>query len=303
MYLQPINDGKVVGLVSDFAGSACDFACRAPPAAMDLSLKNFDIYLTDQQIRVPMGKGKIFHLADLYNSKACKEQWIARWGEESYADKEGNVKKLFAFFLDVQDQFLIEYRAMIPGMVEAVEDLRAEGKLIGSTTGYTGDQTELLLDLTGEDGYRVDSSVSADGTTFKWVKDHYERGTMLTPEGRPKPWMCLGNPRLLNAPPVMAWVKYEDTGKGITAARDAGMWAVGAGGTGSELNLARGEELTDEELEPRIKVATEKLFDAGAHYVIRNPTKLVDLVHHIESRLARGHFPSRESQEVRLWGE
>jgi beta-phosphoglucomutase-like phosphatase (HAD superfamily) len=109
----------------------------------------------------------------------------------------------------------------------------------------------------------------------------------------PGPWMALANVLELGIADVRACIKIDDTVPGITEGRAAGMWTVGLSLSGNEtgLSLAELDTLLPAGLARYRDIASSKLIDAGAHYVIDSIAGLPAIVDAIEARLARGEQP------------
>ena len=97
----------------------------------------------------------------------------------------------------------------------------------------------------------------------------------------------------LSLSPVESVVKIGDTEVDMGEGLSGGMWAVGVSVTGNEvgLNAADFAALPAPERDRLNKVATERLYAAGAHYVIDRFTDIVPVLDKIEERLAAGEKP------------
>jgi phosphonoacetaldehyde hydrolase len=111
--------------------------------------------------------------------------------------------------------------------------------------------------------------------------------------GRPKPWMAAEVAAALDAWPLAAVVKVDDTLPGIGEGLHAGMWTVGVARTGNELGLDEAEAaaLPADELAARLAAARARFAGAGAHYVINSVADLLPVIDDIERRLAAGETP------------
>ena len=94
--------------------------------------------------------------------------------------------------------------------------------------------------------------------------------------------------------PPRAVVKVGDTIPDIDEALSAGVWSVAVAQTGSELALSEDElaALPSEERDRRTAIAREKLFAAGADYVIDSVRDLPALLPTIEARMRDQHTPA-----------
>src|SRR5208283_4258580 len=128
---------------------------------------------------------------------------------------------------------LAKYADLIPGTLEAVAAFRQRGMKVGSTTGYTTEMMEVLLEEAKKRAYVPDTSVCA----------------AQVPAGRPHPWMCLQNALNLQLYPMEAFVKVGDTLPDIAEGLNAGMWSIGLAKPGNELGLTEQEVVA---LEPEV---------------------------------------------------
>jgi phosphonoacetaldehyde hydrolase len=184
---------------------------------------------------------------------------------------------MFQDFIPLQLDCLADYADLIPGTLAAVADFRKRGLKVGSTTGYTGDMMKLLLSEARKRGYEPDSTVCATDV----------------PAGRPEPWMCLENAKLLGVYPMESMVKVGDTLPDIEEGLNAGMWTIGLAKTGNEIGLNEGEisQLAPDDLNAKLNRASTRMAQTGAHYVVDGIWDVPAVLDHIQARLARGERP------------
>jgi beta-phosphoglucomutase-like phosphatase (HAD superfamily) len=114
--------------------------------------------------------------------------------------------------------------------------------------------------------------------------------------GRPKPWMSTRVAEALDAYPLFACVKVDDTLPGIAEGLNAGMWAVGVARSGNEMGLDEQEDAALLAAQPaahaaRLAAARERMRAAGAHYVVDSVKDLLPVLDEINARLAKGETP------------
>jgi phosphonoacetaldehyde hydrolase len=155
--------------------------------------------------------------------------------------------------------------------------MRKQGLKIGSTTGYTGEMMQLLLEEARRRGYEPDSTVCATDV----------------PAGRPEPWMCLRNAEMLRVFPMEAIVKIGDTLPDIEEGLNAGMWTIGLAKTGNEMGLNAQEvaALPQDELDHRLARACKRMYQTGAHYVVDSIADVLPILEQLNQRLAKGERP------------
>ncbi|WP_083496985.1 phosphonoacetaldehyde hydrolase [Brevibacillus choshinensis] len=258
-------------VVFDWAGTMVDYGCFAPLAVFLQVFKNRGIELTAEEAREPMGMLKRDHIQTL-----CKMERVATLWQEKYGrtPDENDVDELYADFEPMLMETLHEYATPVPGAVELANRLRTQGIKLGSTTGYTRKMMDVVTVSAKEQGYAPDVLVTPSEV----------------PAGRPYPWMCYQNAMLLDCYPMGAMVKVGDTTSDMKEGRNAGMWTVGVLKGGSELGLSQEEvqQLPEEVLEEKLARATERLLEAGAHYVIDEIGCLDEVLAQINERMAVG---------------
>ena len=111
--------------------------------------------------------------------------------------------------------------------------------------------------------------------------------------GRPKPWLSTRVAETLDAFPLWACVKVDDTLPGIAEGTNAGMWTVGVARSGNENGLSEEEDAALAAKDPdahrqRLQAARERFVAAGANYVIDSVADLGPVLEDIEKQLAAG---------------
>ena len=210
-------------VIMDWAGTAVDYGCFAPlNAFLKVFKEEKGIEITLRQAREPMGMLKIDHIRAILSMPDVTEKFTARyhrmWNEEDVNEMYQSFEKhLFAS--------LTEFTDPIPGVVETLEGLRAQGIRIGSTTGYTGAMMDIVRPGAEAKGYRVDNLVTPDSL----------------PAGRPAPYMIFQNMIDLRIPSVQQVVKVGDTLADIREGVNAGVWSVGLITGSNEMGLTEEE--------------------------------------------------------------
>lgn len=111
--------------------------------------------------------------------------------------------------------------------------------------------------------------------------------------GRLGLWMALQNVIELGIDSVAHCIKVDDAAPGIEEGRNAGMWSVGLALSGNEFGKTWDEyqSISADDTTQLRQQAANKLFTAGAHYVIGTLAELPDLIEKINIRLANGERP------------
>ncbi|HXX21977.1 MAG TPA: phosphonoacetaldehyde hydrolase [Terriglobia bacterium] len=266
--------GPLKAVILDWAGTTMDYGCFAPAVVFIEVFKRKGVALTMEQAREPMGAHKKVHIRMISGMEAVRRMWQDAHGR---LPDEADVETMFQDFVPLQLACLANYADLIPGTLEALASFRQRGLKIGSTTGYTAEMMEVLLEEAKKRSYVPDSSVCA----------------AQVPAGRPHPWMCLQNAMNLQLYPMEAFVKVGDTLPDIAEGLNAGMWTIGVAKTGNELGLTEREisALEPEVLKAKIDRAYQRMHQAGAHYVVDSIGDVPPILDDINARLARGEGP------------
>jgi phosphonoacetaldehyde hydrolase len=266
--------GPLAAVILDWAGTTVDYGCFAPTAVFLEVFHRRGIELTVEQARGPMGTEKRDHIATIAAMEPVARAWRERHGRPCGED---DIDSMYGEFIPLQLASIAEHADIIPGTLEAIAAFRERALRIGTTTGYNAEMMAVLAPEARKRGYEPDSMVCPSDV----------------PAGRPLPWMCFQNAINLGAYPMEALLKVGDTAPDIEEGLNAGMWTVGVAKTGNEMGLTEAEvdALPAAELEARLAAAREKLYAAGAHYVVDGIGDVPALLDDIESRLARGERP------------
>lgn len=266
--------GPLKAVILDWAGTTMDYGCYAPAEVFMEVFKRQGVEITIEQARAPMGAHKKVHIAAIAAMPDVARRWQAKYGRPC---SEEDIEAMFREFVPLQLACLPDYADLIPGTLDAVAEFRRRGLKIGSTTGYTGEMMMLLQEEARKRGYAPDSTVCATDV----------------PAGRPYPWMCLQNALNLQLYPLEAYVKVGDTLPDIEEGLNAGMWTVGLAKTGNEMGLTEAEiaGLPEAVREARLARAYERMYAAGAHYVVDGIGDVPPLLDEIEGRLGNGERP------------
>ncbi|MEE4275730.1 MAG: phosphonoacetaldehyde hydrolase [Thermoleophilia bacterium] len=261
----------VRAVVFDWAGTTVDYGCMAPVEAFTGALAAHGVEVGEDDVRRSMGRPKRDHLAALLALPEVVARWADRYGR---APSQHDIDMVYNEVARLMGAAALERADPLPGVVEAVAELRGRGIKIGSCTGYPRGLMDSLGPATAARGYAPDVVVTSDDV----------------PRGRPAPHMCYLNAVRLDTYPLGQMVKVGDTVLDVREGRAAGMWTVGTLLGGSEVGLSRDAEraLGPAELEERLTAARARLQEAGAHYVLRSIAGLPEIVADIDRRLALG---------------
>lgn len=262
-------------LIFDWAGTLVDFGSLAPTQIFVDAFKSFDINISLQQARGPMGLSKWQHIRTLLDDPSIAAQWQGATGR---APTDSDVDALYARFMPMQIAKVGQYSQAIDGAAATLAWARERGLKIGSCSGYPREVLDVLLPLAAQEGI---------------APDHVVAGDELAAGGRPGPFMALANVLALAIGDVAAVIKVDDTVPGIEEGLRAGMWSVGVSVSGNEVGCTRAElaAMAPAQVQAAKAHAEARLRAAGAHYVIDSVADLPTVVKLIEARLAAGERP------------
>ena len=262
---------KIKLAVFDWAGTTVDYGCFAPVQVFLEIFKEKGIDVTLEEARAPMGLLKIDHIKAMLSGERVAGLW-----EEKYKRKwnEEDVNELYSTFETKLFKILAEYTEPVPHCVETIKKIREMGIKIGSTTGYTQEMMEIVTAGAAEKGYTPDFYITPS----------------LVPAGRPAPYMIYQNMLVLEEWDSDCVIKVGDTISDIKEGRNAKVWTVGLLKGSSELGLSKEEVETIEEseLKEKMEYTAQKMFAAGAHFVIEDISKVPMIIGVINKRLAAG---------------
>jgi phosphonoacetaldehyde hydrolase len=251
----------ITAVILDWAGTTVDHGSLAPVAAMRALFSSVGLDVTTEEIRASMGLHKKDHIRAIAEAHG----------------RGGEVDALYEAFIPKQMESLVDHSGVIAGVSDAVNRMRHRGLKIGSTTGYNRAMLDYVKERAKTQGYAPDCALCPDDVGG----------------GRPMPWMCFAAAVFLRVYPMATMVKIGDTETDIAEGRNAGMWTIGVARTGNEVGLSQREwdALGDGARDGLLRVARDKLYAAGADYVIDTVADVDDALDGIEERLARGERP------------
>ena len=259
---------KIECVIMDWAGTAIDYGCFAPVSAFLESFRAIGIEVTAEEARRPMGLTKIDHVRALFDmpriGKCFEDLYHRSYNEEDVQGRYEDFQRLLFSTLK-------EYTTPIPHVIETLDQLRAQGIKIGSTTGYTREMMDVVIPAAAAKGYQTENCVTSDGL----------------PGGRPYPYMIYKTMCDLAVPSRMSVLKYGDTISDIKEGVNAGVWTVGAIIGSNEMGLTEEEflQLSAEDRKQKMAEVRHRMYAAGADYVVDDITELPALIEAINKRM------------------
>ena len=268
------NPSKLQAAILDWAGTVVDFGSFAPTQIFVEAFAEFDVQVSIEEARGPMGMGKWDHIRTLCDQPQITERYKKAFGR---APTDADVTAIYERFMPLQIEKIAEHSALIPGALETIAKLREQGIKIGSCSGYPAQVMAKVVELAATNGYIADHVVATDEV----------------PNGRPWPAQALANVIALGIDDVGACVKIDDTVPGILEGRRAGMWTVALVCSGNALGLTHEQyKALDPATLASERTRIHALF-AGSrpHYLIDTISDLPDVITDINRRLAKGEMP------------
>ena len=268
--------GKVQALILDWSGTTADAYVLAPAVVFVDVFKKHGVEITMTEARGPMGLRKDLHIKVLTEEPEIRDRWKAIHGK---IPDQGNVDAMFEDFVPMQLDCLRKYTTLLPGVAEMTQAIQKQGIKIGSTTGFVRSMVDILEEDAKGQGYIPDASVAGDE---------------VVNGARPKPFMVYRNLDLLDVHPIQSVIKVDDTISGVGEALEAGCWGVGIARYSNYMDINSLEEadaMDPADFERRVEKSRQILRSCGPHYVIDEPSELIDVVADVNRRLANGERP------------
>jgi phosphonoacetaldehyde hydrolase len=244
-------------VILDWAGTMVDFGCEAPVKALIEAFGAEGVRIDEAAARRDMGKAKVDHVRSLLQQPAVAAAWQVRHGRSAQPE---DVAVLVTRLVPLMRDYAARTSTLIPGARETVDQLRAAGLRVASSTGYTREMLQPLLARAAEQGY-VPEHVVCSGET---------------PTGRPSPLMIYKACAELGVWPLSRVVKVDDAEVGIAEGKAAGAFTVGvASGNTLGLSLEALQALSASERTRRVESARQALLAAGANLAIDSIADLV----------------------------
>ena len=268
------NPTQLQAAILDWAGTVVDFGSFAPTQIFVEAFAEFDVQVSIEEARGPMGMGKWDHIRTLCDVPAIAERYRTVFGRTPTDD---DVTAIYNRFMPLQIEKIAVHSALIPGALDTLTGLRNGGLKIGSCSGYPRVVMDKVVELAAQNGYVADHVVATDET----------------PNGRPWPAQALANVIALGIDDVAACVKVDDTVPGILEGRRAGMWTVALVCSGNALGLTwEGyRALSAEKLESERQRIHALFAGSRPHYLIDTINELPEVIADINRRLAQGEMP------------
>lgn len=259
---------SIKAVIFDWAGTMIDFGCMAPVNAFISAFEEKNIQITLSEAREPMGLAKRDHVKAILNGERVKNEWNKIYNSPP-TDED-----IDAIYHIVTPKMMLEIEnnsEPIEGIIEIIEKLKSQGIKIGSTTGYIDIMMEKIIPAAAAKGLIVDSAINSSDCK----------------EGRPSPFMIFRNMENLGIYDVSEVLKVGDTVADVGEGINAGAWTAAVVCSGNEVGLPQStfNDLSEETRSELISIASEKLKNAGANYIMKNMNELFSVIEDINIKL------------------
>lgn len=253
---------SIEAVIFDWAGTTIDFGCMAPVAAFSEAFMEKGIEVTEEEVREPMGMLKIDHIREMLKTERISKLWKEKYSRDWTED---DVKSIYKISEDKLLSTVANFTDIKPYLLETIEKLRNKGIKIGSTTGYTEEMMNIVVEKAKANGYSPDY----------WITPN-----SVNNMGRPYPYMIFKNLEVLGIKSVDKAVKIGDTISDITEGKNAGLISIGILEGSSLVGFSKDsfEALDDASKEILMDNARAKYYEADADYVINNLSELNTLL-------------------------
>lgn len=253
---------KITGIIFDWAGTTVDFGCMAPVQAFIDTFSRWQIDVSLDETRLPMGMAKRDHIETMLNMPRISA------GFQQAHQRSFNQDDIDAMYVQFEAQLLAslgDYASPKAHVLDVVAMLTARGLRIGSTTGYNAKMMAIVVAEAARQGYAPEHWCCADH-----VNGH----------GRPFPYMLFQNMQRLGLAEVASVIKVGDTASDIAEGKAAGVWTVGIIDGSSEMGLSEQEWLAcDDGQKLAHRQRTEAAFKHyGADFVIQDMGGLIRVI-------------------------
>ena len=268
--------GQVKGLILDWSGTTADAYVLAPAVVFVQVFQKHGVGVSMSEARGPMGLRKDLHIKAMTEIPEIRERWRSIHGQNP---NQADVDRMFEDFVPMQLDCLRDYTTLLPLVAETTQSLQKQGLKIGSSTGFIRSMVDILEEDARKQGYTPDASVAGDE---------------VINGARPKPFMVYRNLDIMDVHPIQSVIKVDDTVSGVGEALEAGCWGVGIARYSNYMDMDSLEEadnLSEDEIERRLRHTRDLLQKAGAHYVIDTWEQMPDVIEDVNIRLGRGEKP------------
>ena len=134
---------RIEAVIFDWAGTTIDYGCFAPLKGFMDGFGAKGVTITAAEARKPMGMLKLDHVRAIARMERVREAYER---ENGHLPKEEDIQEIYGVFKHTLMDNILSYTDVKPGVCETVDELRAGGIRIGSTSGYTREMMDKIPD-------------------------------------------------------------------------------------------------------------------------------------------------------------
>jgi len=247
-------------VIFDWAGTLVDCGSRAPVIAFQKLFREFNVPITVEEARRPMGSDKKEHIKQILQQKRIAELFRH---VHNRVPTSHDIDMMYKELGPIQLQSIRDHAQWIPGAVDTIRSLKAAGIKVGTCTGYSAAMITPLLKLAEKSGCMPDCVVTASDVQ----------------NGRPAPDMIIEACRRMDIRHLdkMSVWKVGDTLLDIREGVNAGVTSIGVTDTGNEMgcSIDELEEINRMAIfECRKRKISESMLKAGADRVLGSVQEL-----------------------------
>ncbi|MEM7289356.1 MAG: phosphonoacetaldehyde hydrolase [Pseudomonadota bacterium] len=248
-------------IIFDWAGTMIDFGSIAPMQVFVDTFAEFDLSISVDQARAPMGMAKRDHIAAILGFPEVSEAFKSLHGRKH---GESDVDALYEVFVPRNENVVADFATLVPGALQMLEWANSHRIRIGSTTGYTRSIMERVTPIAAGQGYEPDCIICSDEVA----------------SGRPAPDAMHKCAELLGLSDPTKVIKVDDTVPGIGEGVSFSCVTVGVSLSGNYAGKPAQElaALSQDEITAIRECATKALKEAGADHVIDTVADLPQLL-------------------------
>ena len=112
-----------------------------------------------KEAREPMGLRKDLHIAEILKIPRVQHEFKQKYNRESTQD---DIDKIFKDFVPMQIKVLPDYCNLLPNVVSTMDSLREQGIKYGTTTGFSRDMVDCIVNNTKDKGLHFDTTTAGD---------------------------------------------------------------------------------------------------------------------------------------------
>jgi phosphonoacetaldehyde hydrolase len=255
--------------IFDLGGTIIDRYSKTTFSALHQAFSKYKLPIRDSLIYNDMGLEKIEHIHKILFDPHISRSFMQQYGE--YPDTD-DTYMIFNVFNRIQKESLKEID-IIPETKDVIDHLREKNILIGVTTGFDKEITDIIANQLTENDIKIDKYISS---------------SCLDAPSRPYPHMInhiMTEFKIDNPYSVM---KIDDTFIGIEEGKSASTWTTGVARWSTNMRIKTNEEYNDLSIFERDKKLNECrdiLSSANPNYVIDTLDELPDIIRNLGFRI------------------